>query len=155
MKSCNWCNLTDKDREYLLYENRNWSVYLADEQDYVGRCIVVLRRHCASLAELDDAEWDDLRSVIRLVENCLKSVLGADLCNWSCLMNDFYKGKEPDPHVHLHCRPRFRDPVVINGNAYADEEFGHHYKPHKDSCLSDEDRKSLFDKLKAWIEMEE
>ena len=51
MNNCSWCNLTDEDRKYLLYENQYWSVYLADEQDYVGRCIVVSRRHCASLAE--------------------------------------------------------------------------------------------------------
>ena len=43
MNSCRWCNLTDKERQYLLYENQYWSVYLADEQDYIGRCIVVIK----------------------------------------------------------------------------------------------------------------
>ena len=148
MNNCSWCNLTDEDRKYLLYEDQYWSVYLADEQDYVGRCIVVARRHCASLAELNDTEWDDLRKVIRIVEDCLKSALGADLCNWSCLMNDCFKEQEPNPHVHLHCRPRYKNPLTINGNVYADEEFGHHYMPHKQSQLSDADRESLFNKMK-------
>jgi diadenosine tetraphosphate (Ap4A) HIT family hydrolase len=83
-----------------------------------------------------------------MVENCLKSVLGADLCNWSCLMNDFFKKQEPDPHLHLHCRPRFKNPVTINGNEYVDEEFGHHYAQHKSVKLSEEDKESLFEILK-------
>ena len=148
MNNCSCCNLTDEDRKYLLYENQYWSVYLADEQDYVGRCIVVSRRHCASLAELDEAEWNNLRVVIQMVEGCLKELLGADVCNWSCLLNDFYKASEPDPHLHMHCRPRFRKPVIINGNEYTDEEFGHHYAPHKKTQLQDADRESLFMTLK-------
>lgn len=42
MNNCSWCNLTDEDRKYLLYENQYWSVYLADDQDYIGRCTVDL-----------------------------------------------------------------------------------------------------------------
>ena len=148
MNNCSWCNLTDEDRKYLLYENQSWSVYLADEQDYIGRCIVVSRRHCVSLEELDEAEWNNLREVIQMVEGCLKEVIGADVCNWSCLMNDFYKASEPDPHLHMHCRPRFRKPVPINGNEYTDEEFGHHYATHKKTQLQDADRESLFMTLK-------
>lgn len=151
MSDCSWCNLTDEDRQYLLYENQYWSVYLTDEQDYIGRCIVVSRRHCTSLSELEGVEWDNLRTVIQMVENCLKSVLGADLCNWSCLMNDYFKKQVPNPHLHLHCRPRFKNLVVINGNEYVDEEFGHHYMPHKRGKLLDLDKESLFELLKKTI----
>ena len=83
-----------------------------------------------------------------MVEGCLKELLGADVCNWSCLLNDFYKASEPDPHLHMHCRPRFRKPVPINGNEYTDEEFGHHYATHKKTQLQDADRESLFMTLK-------
>ena len=151
MNSCSWCNLTDKERQYLLYENQYWSVYLADEQDYIGRCIVVSRRHCASIAELEASEWDNLRTVIKRIEDCLKSALGADLCNWSCLMNDFFKQQVPDPHLHLHCRPRLKNPVIINGNVYNDEEFGHHYKMHKGNQLPEVDKEYLFELMKKAI----
>lgn len=153
MSDCSWCNLTDEDRQYLLYENQYWSVYLADEQDYVGRCIVVSWRHCASLSELDETEWDNLRIVIQMVENSLKSVLGADLCNWSCLMNDSFKEQVPKPHLHLHCRPRFKNLVTINGNEYIDEEFGHHYKLHKGNQLMEVDKDCLLESMREAIKL--
>ena len=42
MRGCEWCAY--KESEWLLYQSLHWSVYLADRQDYVGRCILVLNR---------------------------------------------------------------------------------------------------------------
>lgn len=50
-----------------------------------------------------------------------------DICNWSCLLNDFYKITAPNPHLHLHVRPRYKNPFLLNGTQYIDEDFGHHY----------------------------
>ena len=86
--------------------------------------------------------------LVRRVEDCLKAVLGAALCNWSCLMNDFYKDKVPNPHLHVHVRPRYDKPVVINGNTYMDSEFGHHYALHKSVSVPAEDREEVFIRLK-------
>ena len=44
-EECDWCNLTEKQKKYLLFATDFWSVYLADEQDYVGRCVLVLKRN--------------------------------------------------------------------------------------------------------------
>ena len=41
MNGCKWCDY--KENEWLLYQSLHWSVYLADIQDYVGRCILVLK----------------------------------------------------------------------------------------------------------------
>ena len=60
MRGCEWCAY--KDTEWLLYQSLHWSVYLADRQDYVGRCILVLNRHCDSLSELDVPEWMELKT---------------------------------------------------------------------------------------------
>lgn len=42
MKVCEFCNLTADEKKWLLYENEEWFVFLADKQDYLGRCIIVL-----------------------------------------------------------------------------------------------------------------
>ncbi len=42
MSKCEWCDYTES--EWLLHRSLHWSVYLADVQDYVGRCILVLTR---------------------------------------------------------------------------------------------------------------
>ena len=152
MDTCDWCSLSEEDRRFQIYESRSWSVFLADEQDYIGRCILVLKRHRSSLSELTDEEWDELRGLICKLEECLKAVLGAAVCNWSCLMNSFYKEAAPDPHLHIHVRPRYDKPVVINGNTYTDSEFGHHYALNKSGAIPDEDKEEMFRLLKKWLD---
>ena len=151
MNTCDWCSLSEEDKKYQLYESRSWLVFLSDEQDYIGRCILVLKRHCGSLPELTDEEWDELRDLVRKVEACLKAVLGATMCNWSCLMNNFYKKPEPDPHLHIHVRPRYDKPVTLNGNTYTDGEFGHHYAQKKSGVIPAEDMEEVFSRLKEWL----
>ena len=151
MDNCDWCSLSEEEKRFQVYESRSWSVFLSDEQDYIGRCILVLKRHCNSLSELTDDEWDELRDLICKLEACLKTVLGATLCNWSCLMNDFYKETSPDPHLHIHLRPRYDKPVVLNGNTYTDSEFGHHYALYKSGTIPAEDREEVFIRLKKWL----
>ena len=151
MDTCNWCNLSEEDKQFQLCESKSWYVFLSDEQDYIGRCILVLKRHCGSLAELTEEEWDELRRLVCKVEECLKDVLGATLCNWSCLMNSFYKDEAPDPHLHIHVRPRYDKPVMINGNTYTDGEFGHHYALKKSGEMSAEDKNEVYRRLKEWM----
>lgn len=112
---------------------------------------MVLKRHCGSMSELTDDEWTELRKLICKVENCLKTVLGATLCNWSCLMNNFFKESEPNPHLHIHARPRYDKPVVVNGHTYIDNEFGHHYALKRRGEISDTDREEVFTRLKTGL----
>lgn len=71
-----------------------------------------------------------------------------DICNWSCLLNDFYKITAPNPHLHLHVRPRYKNPFLLNGTQYIDEDFGHHYKLCKGNIVDVDERKILYDILK-------
>lgn len=151
MANCDWCNLSEKEKQYLVCETAFWSVFLSDEQDYIGRCILVSKRHCGSLSELTEEEWEELRQLIRKVETCFKTVLGATLCNWSCLMNSFYKNPLPDPHLHIHVRPRYDGPVTVNGRTYIDSEFGHHYARTRSGSIPLEDREVVFARLKEWL----
>ena len=110
MSKCEWCDY--KENKWLLHKSLHWSVYLAEVQDYVGRCILVLNRHCASLSELDISEWIDLKTIIDQLEYVYKEVLGAELSNFSCLMNNFYKETIPNPHLHIHMRPRYKNSIM-------------------------------------------
>ena len=143
MGNCDWCSMSEEEKQFQVYESKSWSVFLSDEQDYIGRCILVLKRHCGSLSELTDDEWEELRDLVCKVEACLKSVLGAALCNWSCLMNSFYKDAVPDPHLHIHVRPRYDKPLTLNGRIYTDSEFGHHYALKKSAAIPAEDREAV------------
>ncbi len=151
MENCNWCNLSEEDKRFQVYESTFWSVFLSDEQDYIGRCVLVLKRHCGSMTEQTDDEWEDLRNLICKVEICLKTVLGATICNWSCLMNSFFKEIEPNPHLHIHVRPRYDKPAIVNGSTYIDSEFGHHYAVDKSGSISAKDKEEVFIQLKEWL----
>ena len=142
MRKCEWCDY--KETEWLLHKSLHWSVYLADVQDYVGRCILVLNRHCCSLSELDISEWIDLKIIVDKLECVYKEVLGAELSNLSCLLNNFYKETIPNPHLHIHMRPRYKNAIVINKHLYEDTEFGHHYALKKEELLLDEDKQILY-----------
>ena len=142
MSTCEWCDY--KEKECLLYKSSHWSFYLADIQDYVGRCILVLNRHCACLSELNITEWMELKTIIDKLEYIYKEVLGAELSNWSCLLNNFYKETIPNPHLHIHVRPRYKNAIIINKHAYEDTEFSHHYALRKEALLLDEDRRTMY-----------
>ena len=90
----------------------------------------------------------ELKKIIDRFEYITKEVLGAELCNWSCLLNSFYKDKTPNPHLHIHVRPRYKNAVTINNHSYTDTEYAHHYALKKETILSDEDRQMLYDLMK-------
>ncbi len=147
--NCEWCNLTDYDKRYQLINAHFWSAYLSDNQDYIGRVIVVLNRHCGSLSELNADEWLELREIIKRLERSIKKALNADMFNWSCLMNDFYKKENPYPHLHIHLRPRYKNAVYVDKKAFYDDEFAHHYNNHKKSELSEREIDIVYNMIKA------
>ena len=59
----------------------------------------------------------ELRQVIRQIEQTVKEVFGADVCNWECLMNNAVKAGQ-STHVHWHLYPRY-----LGGATFAGEEF--------------------------------
>ena len=152
MGFCDWCNISEKEKQWLLFSTEYWDIYLANEQDYVGRSILVLKRHCGSLSELNMSEWDNLKNIIERMEFCYKEIPGAELCNWSCLMKNFYKQDIPNPHLHIHVRPRYKNGVVLNETRYDDLEYGHHYALKNAVKWNEKDWMELYRKMKTVLD---
>lgn len=145
--NCEFCNLTDKDKRYLLMESEHWVCFLADNQNYIGRCIIASKSHIESIDKLSNEEWLELKRIIERVQSALKSTLNASHFNITCLMNNAFKSEMPSPHMHFHIIPRYKKSVVINNNIYCDRQFGHHYD-NKEKCLiSENDIEILFKML--------
>lgn len=121
----------------LVFETDFWKITLSVDQAYLGRSYVTLKRHCGSISELSPTEWEDLRNVIKKLESALKSSFGADMFNWTCLMNLAYQNNPPNPHVHRHFRPRYRQPVELGEQTFTDDEFGHHYNSKRSHEIND------------------
>ncbi len=113
----------------IIWETEHWKVILHEDQRYLGRTIVSAKnRNRPNLPTLTDEEWLDFsHNVVAPFEASAKIAFGAELFNWSCLMNLAYQNTPPDPHVHWHVQPRYRHPVEFEGGTYSDEAFGNHY----------------------------
>lgn len=121
-----------------------------------------ISKHLDTTQGIEELTADDLKSMIvsmqqsGLSPNSIKSysiTLKAFL-SW-CNSEDIttlnmakYKGEAPNPHLHIHVRPRYKNAIVINDNSYEDTEFTHHYALKKESLLLDDDRQTLYALMK-------
>ncbi|MBU3924037.1 MAG: HIT domain-containing protein [Nanoarchaeota archaeon] len=121
----------------ILFGTKFWRVELNRDQAYLGRCVVVLKRECSSLSLVKEVEMVDFLKVIKKIEKKIKKVFGAEIFNWSCLMNNSCKDNDEVAQVHWHVRPRYREAVVVGGKRFVDKEFGHHYDNRRREIVSD------------------
>jgi diadenosine tetraphosphate (Ap4A) HIT family hydrolase len=116
------------DNERFIFETKHWSVILAEEQAYFGYCVVVLKRQkCGDLAEVTEEELVDFLHIVKRFESALRGAFDATMFNWTCLMNNAYREKEPKPQVHWHVKPRYNHKVEFAGEVFEDPNFGNHY----------------------------
>ena len=149
---CYICKFAKEAKNPIL-ETKYWTVLLASDQAYLGRCYVSLKRHCGDLAELKDVEWKDLLSVISNLEKSIRKSFGADLFNWTCLMNMAYQNNPPNPHIHWHFRPRYSHQVDFDNLVFKDPEFGHHYasEDQRSFEVSKEIQQKIVERIKKFI----
>lgn len=130
---CHACELVGEENDGdLIFETDFWRVILSFSQRYLGRCYIFSKRHFAGLSDMTIEENADFFEAVKKIEGAIKKSFGAEMFNWSCLMNNFYKKENPDAHVHWHMKPRYRDKVLFNGRVFEDKEFGHHYSRDDD-----------------------
>ncbi len=151
MDHCDFCKNRPYHPEDFILETDFWTILLGWNQQYVGKCLVVLNRHCGDLAKLTKEEWGELLSLIERLEASLRKTFPVDLFNWSCLMNGAFQGKwkEAEPHVHWHITPRYHKKIIFENEVFEDKVFGHHYNDDRtDRTLHPETRKRLMEKIK-------
>ena len=138
--------------KYVIRRGARWTVALATDQYWLGRSYVTLHSHKESLSDLNTEDWREYIEIVRMYEKKVREEFGADLFNWSCLMNDAFK-REPfqSPHVHWHVRPRYSQIQEIGSMKFSDSELGQHYRTRydgrKDMIVPDEIMKIIHEKL--------
>ncbi|MDI6643760.1 MAG: HIT family protein [Methanobacteriaceae archaeon] len=116
----------------LIQENRFWTIFLAPNQSNIGTCVIALRRNSSELSDLKDEEWAEFSFIVKNMEQSLKKSFNATLFNWGCLMNSSYLKESPDPHIHWHFIPRYKNPVEFEDQIFDDPYFGYmHPRPEK------------------------
>jgi len=121
----------------LIYETDFWKVILINDQTYLGRSAIVLKRDCNEMSNLTSEEFSDFHTnVVKTLESAFKKTFNATMFNWTCLMNNAFKSENPKPHVHWHFRPRYRNEVKFAGEIFQDVDFAHHYDRAKKKIVS-------------------
>lgn len=132
----------------LIYQTKFWKIDLSDNQYYLGRCYVSLKRQCPALSQLSKEEILDFLEIVKKLEPALKKAFGATMFNWTCLMSNAYKINPPNPHVHWHFMPRYNYKVEFEGLIFEDKEFAHHYDNNAKKQVSEELMKKIIKRIK-------
>jgi diadenosine tetraphosphate (Ap4A) HIT family hydrolase len=148
---CEFCYPPQEDDKYILIDTKYWRIYLANNQNYPGRCIIPLHRHCGNLSEITYQELEDFQMIVKMLETIWREELGATNFNWTCLMNGGYAVKPYKPHVHFHFIPRYDHVYKRDTEDFIDTNFGDHYELSDEFQLNVEERAELCARLKKRI----
>lgn len=141
-----------KDYNYgdLITETEYWIILLAPDQRNLGTCVVALKRDSGDLAELKDEEWGEFSKIVKNLESALKNAFNSTMFNWGCLMNSSYLSDPPNPHVHWHFIPRYKQKVEFEELMFEDPCFGSSTMKAKGGIrkVADDIRMKIIEKIK-------
>ncbi len=103
--------------ETIVEERSDWAIAVNRNQNLLGKCILVLRRPCTAVLDLQPDEWASLHSELRRLVLALTRLFQPDQFNFAFLMNR-------DPQVHLHVVPRYCAPRSWAGWQFNDPHWG-------------------------------
>jgi diadenosine tetraphosphate (Ap4A) HIT family hydrolase len=143
-----------KERNYgdFIFETPYWVIFLAPNQSNIGTCVVALKRHYGTLNGLTDEEWLDFAKIVKQLEYSLKKAFNTTMFNWGALMNADYMKEKPDPHIHWHFIPRYRNIVKFENLIFDDKYFGS-MQPRPIREVPDSIRKKIIEKIKENMEI--
>jgi diadenosine tetraphosphate (Ap4A) HIT family hydrolase len=94
-----------------------WRVAVNRDQNYLGKCIVALRRHEEDFLALNAEEREEMWEAARAVRDALARCFAPDHFNYQVLGNSVR-------HVHMHLTPRYTAPREFAGMTFTDEHWG-------------------------------
>lgn len=111
--ACFICNADIRDIGSFRY----WSVSIATEQNYLGKCIVALRRHEEDFLALAVGEREEMWEAAHAARDALTRCFAPDHFNYQVLGNSVR-------HVHMHLTPRYTSPREFGGMTFTDDHWG-------------------------------
>ena len=141
--------LSDQNKQYeqfLIAEHKYWSVYLHENQSYLGRMVIWSHRtEFIDIFMLERSELEELTVICRSLKRALDSLFHPDLYNWASFANVLR-------HQHVHLIPRYRHPVAVLGRTFTDTRWGMNHAPAERKVLLEEhDRDKLLELIRSRI----
>ena len=141
--SCKFCHRDNKN--LVIEEYSYWTLELCYNQTYLGRCLVILKRHAEDLFDITKDEAKELFDISKSARDTLVKIFKPDLFNYGSLGN-FIK------HVHLHIIPRYSEPRLFDEIKFVDAKWGDFYYPYdKNFKIPDATLVNIVSKIKEDI----
>jgi len=103
--------------ETVIEERPCWTLAVNRNQDLLGKTMLVLRRKCIAVVDIDADEWGLLRLELQRLVPALERLFEPDQFNFAFLMNR-------DSQVHLHVIPRYASPRGWHDREFTDPHWG-------------------------------
>jgi len=108
--------------KYKIKDYKYWSVYLHQNQGYLGRCVVWCKRgNALDLANTTSEEQKELFAIIYEMKKGMRNVFNPDWFNYAFLGNE-------TKHLHGHFIPRYASQKEFEGITFKDKLYGHNYQ---------------------------
>jgi len=107
---CGCFNSFDNQEVSFIQGFQHWFLILNHQQEFLGRCILILRQHKTDETELEIEEVLEKHAIYCQWHNAVKLAFGPDKINQSQLGNEEHLHKG---HLHWHWVPRYRRPIVF------------------------------------------
>ena len=122
----------DEFLEYKIKEYKHWSVYIYENQGYLGRCVVWCDRGDAlDFADMEQEERDGLFIILKDLKKAQKTIFQPDWFNYAFLGNGV-------KHLHCHFIPRYASDREFRGVIFKDEQWGHNFRTDHNFKISED-----------------
>ncbi len=134
---------------YKLKSYRYWDLYLHENQYYLGRVYIWLKRdNINDLMDITNEERAELFEIGRQYRVVMDKYTKwkPDLYNWAALGNL----ESHNHHVHVHVIPRYKTARIVESICtFTDKNWGKNYAPYdKEFKVSDDIMWSIYESLK-------
>jgi diadenosine tetraphosphate (Ap4A) HIT family hydrolase len=129
--------------ESVIEETPAWTLAVNRNQGLLGKTMLVLRRECSAVIEMDPDEWSRLRLELQRVVPALERLFQPDQFNFAFLMN-------LDAQVHLHIVPRYASPRRWHDLDFVDSHWGSAFG-HEQRVLDPEQLQALADEVRSQL----
>ncbi len=117
--ACALCAFDNSSNDWVTTWT-HWKLIVNHNQNYLGKVMLVLKRHTTDVTALTDAEQTEFWLALDTTRAALTDAFHPAHFNYAFLMNQ-------DAHVHLHIIPRYATSCEFAGQVFSDGHLGEHY----------------------------
>ncbi len=137
--------MTEDFSKFLIKNYKHWTVYIYQNQGYLGRCVIWCKRSDAfDLTDATNKEQEELFLVLQELKDATTKVFAPDWFNYSFLGNE-------TRHLHGHFIPRYSKPKTFMNFIFEDKLYGNNYKTDHSFKTSPKILKAVQEKIKEII----